>query len=110
MGFKLFEYIERRQLLQTPFERSRLLKELPKVIADAVELKESPTSPEDAVVSEGSISSILSACHLGFETHVVLIISGFFFFLSIMINYIKKKNVLESFKTHVMTFETSITW
>lgn len=50
-GFTLFEYIERRQLLQTPSERSRLLNELPKVIADAeVELEETPNSQENVEV------------------------------------------------------------
>ncbi|XXG60082.1 hypothetical protein AAC387_Pa04g2064 [Persea americana] len=48
---ELFEYIERRQLLQTPSERSRLLNELPKVIADAeVELEETPNSQENVEV------------------------------------------------------------
>ncbi|XP_058090047.1 zinc finger CCCH domain-containing protein 19-like isoform X3 [Magnolia sinica] len=52
---ELFEYIERRQLLQTPSERLRLLNELPKVVADAeVDLEAAPDSPKDAEsLSEG---------------------------------------------------------
>ncbi|GAV77046.1 SWIB domain-containing protein/GYF domain-containing protein/Plus-3 domain-containing protein, partial [Cephalotus follicularis] len=36
-SFTLFEYMERRQLLQTPDEQSRLLSDVPKVVADEVE-------------------------------------------------------------------------
>ena len=35
----MFEYMERRQLLQTPDEQSRLLLEVPNVIADEIELE-----------------------------------------------------------------------
>ncbi|KAJ0016591.1 hypothetical protein Pint_12231 [Pistacia integerrima] len=37
VSFTLFEYLERRQLLQTPAEQSRLLHEVPEVIADEIE-------------------------------------------------------------------------
>ncbi|XAR69643.1 hypothetical protein NMG60_11001322 [Bertholletia excelsa] len=37
--FTLFEYLERKQLLQTPSEQSRLLLEVPEVIGDEIELE-----------------------------------------------------------------------
>ncbi|XWS41231.1 hypothetical protein CRYUN_Cryun17cG0063500 [Craigia yunnanensis] len=40
----MFEYMERRELLQTPDEQSRLLLEVPDVIADEIELE---TAPQD---------------------------------------------------------------
>ncbi|KAK8615809.1 hypothetical protein V6N13_017386 [Hibiscus sabdariffa] len=42
---EMFEYMERRQLLQTPDEQSRLLREVPNVIAEEVEPE---TAPQDA--------------------------------------------------------------
>lgn len=42
----MFEYLERRKLLQTPEEQSRLLREIPKVIADGVEI-DSTDIPDD---------------------------------------------------------------
>ncbi|KAF8022998.1 hypothetical protein BT93_F0493 [Corymbia citriodora subsp. variegata] len=43
---ELFEYLERRKLLQTPEEQSRLLCEIPEVIADGIEI-DSTDTPED---------------------------------------------------------------
>ncbi|XP_048135022.1 uncharacterized protein At5g08430 isoform X2 [Rhodamnia argentea] len=43
---ELSEYLERRKLLQTPEEQSRLLREIPKVIADGVEI-DSTDIPDD---------------------------------------------------------------
>ncbi|KAJ4951501.1 hypothetical protein NE237_028333 [Protea cynaroides] len=44
----LSEYLERRQVLQTPSERLRLLQEIPIIIAEEVELEASPEdSPSD---------------------------------------------------------------
>ncbi|KAL9250299.1 hypothetical protein AKJ16_DCAP11213 [Drosera capensis] len=47
---KLFEYLERREMLESPEEQSRLLKEVPKVIPEIIEL--SPT-PEDSPHNDG---------------------------------------------------------
>ncbi|XP_077224616.1 uncharacterized protein At5g08430-like isoform X3 [Tasmannia lanceolata] len=53
---ELFEYIEKKRLLQTPAERSRLLKELPKVVADTEIVPEAtPDCMKDAErVNEGN--------------------------------------------------------
>ncbi|KAL7162926.1 hypothetical protein ACSBR2_043238 [Camellia fascicularis] len=53
-AFTLFEYLERKQLLQTPSEQSRLLLEVPKVTADEIEQE---TTPQEG--SYGSPRSIL---------------------------------------------------
>ncbi|XP_021813485.1 uncharacterized protein At5g08430-like isoform X2 [Prunus avium] len=53
---ELFEYLERRQLLQTPDEQARLLREVPKVIADEIELEGAPKDAPDEV-QEGNHSS-----------------------------------------------------
>ncbi|KDP45960.1 hypothetical protein JCGZ_11863 [Jatropha curcas] len=46
---ELFEYLDRRQLLQTPDEKSRLLREVPKVIAEEIEAEVTPEDiPDDA--------------------------------------------------------------
>ncbi|XP_022740746.1 uncharacterized protein At5g08430-like isoform X2 [Durio zibethinus] len=39
---EMFEYMEKRELLQTPDEQSRLLLEVPNVIADEIELETAP--------------------------------------------------------------------
>ncbi|XP_058097591.1 uncharacterized protein LOC131242759 isoform X3 [Magnolia sinica] len=56
---ELFEYIERKELLQTPSERLRLLKEPPKVAAEEeTEREDPPNSPTDAErVNEGNEAS-----------------------------------------------------
>lgn len=43
---ELFEYLERRKLLQTAEEQSRLLREIPEVIADGIEI-DSTDSPDE---------------------------------------------------------------
>ncbi|BFG30395.1 hypothetical protein CerSpe_166690 [Prunus speciosa] len=53
---ELFEYLERRQLLQTPDEQARLLREVPEVIADEIELEGAPKDAPDEV-QEGNHSS-----------------------------------------------------
>ncbi|XP_008227711.1 PREDICTED: uncharacterized protein At5g08430 isoform X2 [Prunus mume] len=53
---ELFEYLERRQLLQTPDEQARLLREVPEVIADEIELEVAPKDAPDEV-QEGNHSS-----------------------------------------------------
>ncbi|KAL6284894.1 hypothetical protein ACE6H2_015823 [Prunus campanulata] len=54
---ELFEYLERRQLLQTPDEQARLLREIPEVIADEIELEGAPKDAPDEV-QEGNHSSL----------------------------------------------------
>ncbi|BFG30396.1 hypothetical protein CerSpe_166700 [Prunus speciosa] len=49
-------YLERRQLLQTPDEQARLLREVPEVIADEIELEGAPKDAPDEV-QEGNHSS-----------------------------------------------------
>lgn len=39
IDFTLFEYLERKKLLQTPDEQTRLLREVPEVIPDEVEVE-----------------------------------------------------------------------
>ncbi|RVW55316.1 Zinc finger CCCH domain-containing protein 44 [Vitis vinifera] len=41
-AFTLFEYLERRQLLQTESEQSRLLLEVPDIVAEEIELEAEP--------------------------------------------------------------------
>ncbi|XP_057971999.1 uncharacterized protein At5g08430 [Malania oleifera] len=53
---ELFEYLEKRQLLQTPSEQSRLLCEAPKVIADEIELETTRQNFPDNV-EEGNDNS-----------------------------------------------------
>ena len=54
MGHTLYEYIERREQLQTPSVRERLLKEFPQVIADAeIELEPTEYSSDDQGEQEG---------------------------------------------------------
>lgn len=40
MNFKLYEYIDKRELLRTPAERQRLFKEIPPVIVDEEDTKD----------------------------------------------------------------------
>lgn len=47
--FTLFEYLERRDLLQTPAEQSRLLHEVPIVIAEPIEQEASVHGKGDGV-------------------------------------------------------------
>uniref|UniRef100_A0A5B7AYA3 Uncharacterized protein n=1 Tax=Davidia involucrata TaxID=16924 RepID=A0A5B7AYA3_DAVIN len=58
---ELFEYLERKQQLQTPSEQSRLLLEVPKVIADEVEQEATPQdfSESGKQKNNGSPRSIL---------------------------------------------------
>lgn len=48
--------MERRQLLQTPDEQARLLREVPEVIADEIELEVAPKDAPDEI-QEGNHSS-----------------------------------------------------
>lgn len=61
-SFTLDQYLERKQLLETPDEQSRLLHEVPKVIADEVEPDATPEVILDNVEQEnnGSLRSILN--------------------------------------------------
>ncbi|CAL5360982.1 unnamed protein product [Camellia sinensis] len=62
---ELFEYLERKQLLQTPSEQSRLLLEVPKVTADEIEQEATPQ--EGSYGSPRSIlrgASEISTCEL----------------------------------------------
>ncbi|KAL7180692.1 hypothetical protein ACSBR1_043808 [Camellia fascicularis] len=64
-AFTLFEYLERKQLLQTPSEQSRLLLEVPKVTADEIEQEATPQ--EGSYGSPRSIlrgASEISTCEL----------------------------------------------
>eukprot|EP00268_Persea_americana_P064432 TRINITY_DN847_c5_g1_i2.p1 TRINITY_DN847_c5_g1~~TRINITY_DN847_c5_g1_i2.p1 ORF type:complete len:616 (-),score=122.75 TRINITY_DN847_c5_g1_i2:831-2678(-) len=55
---ELYEYIERREQLQTPSVRERLLKEFPQVIADAeIELEPTEYSSDDQGEQEGDGAS-----------------------------------------------------
>lgn len=59
MGYTLYEYIERREQLQTPSVRERLLKEFPQVIADVeIELELTENSPDDQETVKGVTCSI----------------------------------------------------
>ncbi|CAL5439271.1 unnamed protein product [Camellia sinensis] len=65
LTFTLFEYLERKQLLQTPSEQSRLLLEVPKVTADEIEQEATPQ--EGSYGSPRSIlrgASEISTCEL----------------------------------------------
>ncbi|KAF3444187.1 hypothetical protein FNV43_RR13877 [Rhamnella rubrinervis] len=53
----LFEYLERRQLLQTPSEQLRLLRELPKVTAEDLEPEVAPQHCADEVKPRNNSSS-----------------------------------------------------
>ncbi|XP_057996427.1 uncharacterized protein At5g08430 isoform X2 [Hevea brasiliensis] len=53
---ELFEYLDRRQLLQTPDEQSRLLREVPEVIADEVEVETTPQDCPDGIEEGNHIS------------------------------------------------------
>ncbi|PON75437.1 SWIB/MDM2 domain containing protein [Trema orientale] len=52
----LFEYLERRELLQTPDEQSRLLHELPEVIAEEIEPETAPLYCPDEVKQRNNSS------------------------------------------------------
>lgn len=55
MSFTLYEYRQRRDKLQSEEEQSRLLNEVPKVIADVIEVKpDSEETPQDD--SSGNIT------------------------------------------------------
>ncbi|KAI7985256.1 Uncharacterized protein LOK49_LG14G02247 [Camellia lanceoleosa] len=65
IAFTLFEYLERKQLLQTPSEQSRLLVDVPKVTADEIEQEATPQ--EGSYGSPRSIlrgASEISTCEL----------------------------------------------
>lgn len=47
MSGTLLQYIEQKQLLMKPTEQERLLKQIPKVIAEAVEITPSVSSESD---------------------------------------------------------------
>jgi hypothetical protein len=40
--FTLEEYLEQRELLEKPSEQERLLKEIPRIIEDFIEIKQEP--------------------------------------------------------------------
>ncbi|XP_068307374.1 uncharacterized protein At5g08430-like [Pyrus communis] len=54
---ELFEYLERRQLLQTPDEQARLLREVPEVIADELEIEDAPKDCADEIQEENRSST-----------------------------------------------------
>ncbi|XP_021906071.1 uncharacterized protein At5g08430-like isoform X2 [Carica papaya] len=56
---ELYEYLEKKQLLETPAEQSRLLDEIPEVVADDLELEPSPSEPSDNLqeANNGSLTS-----------------------------------------------------
>ena len=55
--YTLFEYLDRKQLLMSSAEQSRLLNEVPKAIPDIEELE--PASADDKQVDNGSPRTIL---------------------------------------------------
>ncbi|OAY24513.1 hypothetical protein MANES_17G021800v8 [Manihot esculenta] len=66
---ELFEYLERRQLLQSPDEKSRLLREVPKIIADEIEVE---TTSQDcpANMEEGNHVPSEPVSNEGAEIHI----------------------------------------
>ncbi|KAL5751492.1 hypothetical protein ACOSP7_021700 [Xanthoceras sorbifolium] len=54
----LMSYLERRQLLQTPAEQARLLREVPKVIAEAIEQEASPHDSPDGIKQGNNDSQV----------------------------------------------------
>lgn len=60
LDFKLYDCIDKRELLRTPEERQRLLKEIPKVIADIEgEIRDTTCSSEDHEENKGSPHSFI---------------------------------------------------
>lgn len=57
---ELFEYLERKQLLQKPSEQTRLLLEVPKVIAEELEPEATLQDPEENVKEENSSPNIIT--------------------------------------------------
>lgn len=67
---ELFEYLEKRKLLQTPSEQSKLLTEVPKVIADALEPEATPQEQiqEDIEELNTSITIQKDVSHLTLDS------------------------------------------
>ncbi|XP_024984885.1 uncharacterized protein At5g08430 [Cynara cardunculus var. scolymus] len=67
---ELFEYLERRKLLQTPSELTRLLAEVPKVTADILEPEATPEEHVEDIeqLNSSPITTRADVSHLSFDS------------------------------------------